>query len=391
MSGSPRPADVVISDEAFLRKLVFWGFAVRVVAVLVLEWTGYSTVLAPDENTYASYGRRLALYWTGEILIKPERFESDNPLAYFYLNAANYWLFGSFTLPLKLVNAFVGAITCRYVFLLAQHLFGGQVARRTAKLVQFLPSLVLWSAVNIRDIWVIFLIVYLSWKSLQLSQGYSRLALAQFIAALFLLSRFRDYLFFVVGVPPVVALLIGNRDHLMRNFILSSVAGISLVLLLQSGAISAQTQQRMSLEAMSEVRRDMATGGSAFERDVDISTPGRALAFLPIGMAYFLFSPFPWQITSLLKALALPEILLMYYLTPSIVRGIRHASTVGFRRSFQALLLTALLTVTYSLASGNVGTMYRHRAQAIAFYMMFGAAGLELRRKSRAAAWAAAS
>jgi hypothetical protein len=36
------------------------------------------------------------------------------------------------------------------------------------------------------------------------------------------------------------------------------------------------------------------------------------------------------------------------------------------------------LTLTYSLLEGNVGTLYRHRAQATGFYLIFAAAGLEL-------------
>jgi hypothetical protein len=379
----PAPDLTPAEDARFLRQLVLWAFVIRAVAALLLHWTGYSTLLAPDETTYASYGRRLALFWTGDNLIKPARFETDDPLAYFYMNAVSYYLFGATQLPLKLANALVGAITCRYVFLLAQQLFGGSVARRTARLVQLFPSLVLWSAVNIRDVWVIFLVVFISWKSLQLSQGYSRLALGQFALALFLLSRFRDYLFLVVSVPPVVALLIGNRGNLVRNFLVSSAAALAVVLLLQSGAMGARTQGQLSLEAMSEIRRDMATGGSAFEREADISTPGKALAFLPVGLAYFLFSPFPWQITSLLKLFSIPEMLILYYLTPSIIRGIRHAIRQRFRESFQLLLLTTLLTVSYALGSGNVGTLYRHRAQAISFYLMFGAAGLEVARQRR--------
>jgi hypothetical protein len=379
----PAPDSSAEDDARFLRQLVLWAFLIRAMAALLLDWTGYSKMLAPDETTYASYGRRLALYWTGDNLIKPARFETDDPQAYFYMNAASYYLFGATQLPLKLANALVGAITCRYVFLLAQQLFGVAVARRTARLVQLFPSLVLWSAVNIRDVWVIFLVVFISWKSLQLSQGYSRLALGQFALALFLLSRFRDYLFLVVSVPPVVALLIGNRGNLIRNFLVSSAAAIAVLLLLQSGAMGQRTQAQLSLEAMSEIRRDMATGSSAFEREADISTPGRALAFLPIGLAYFLFSPFPWQITSLLKLFSVPEMLIIYYLTPSIIRGIRHAVRHRFRESFQLLLLTTLLTLSYALGSGNVGTLYRHRAQAIAFYLMFGAAGLEVARQRR--------
>jgi len=50
------------------------------------------------------------------------------------------------------------------------------------------------------------------------------------------------------------------------------------------------------------------------------------------------------------------------------------------------LLLTGLLTVSYSLGEGNVGTLYRHRAQVLGFFLVFAAVGKELRARPRPAA-----
>jgi hypothetical protein len=127
----------------------------------------------------------------------------------------------------------------------------------------------------------------------------------------------------------------------------------------------------------------MAIGGSAYHGHVDISTPDRALTFLPIGVAYFLFSPFPWEITSLLKVFSLPEMILIYALTPAVLRGMRFAVRDRLRDTFQILLLTGLLTTSYALGEGNVGTLYRHRAQVLGFYLMFAAVGLEIRQQKR--------
>jgi 4-amino-4-deoxy-L-arabinose transferase-like glycosyltransferase len=352
---------------------------------LVLEVTGYSVRFAPDEETYATTGWQMALYWQGDLLVKPWRFATDQPLGYFYLNAVLFYLFGNSEIPIKLLNSVVGAFTCRYLYFITRDLFGAGAARRAAMMFVFFPSLILWSALNIRDVWVVLVILFISWKSLQILKGYSFLALIQLLLAVAALSTLRDYLFFVVALPPVVALLIGRRGHLVRNFWLATLAGLGVVLLLQQGVGGGRSETHMSLETMSRVRQEMAFGGSAFAENVDISTPGQALTFLPLGVAYFLFSPFPWQITSFLKAFSLPEMLFIYYLTPATLRGIRHALIQRFRDCLQILLLTGLLTVSYALGEGNVGTLYRHRAQAIGFYLMFAAVGLELRRRPLAA------
>jgi hypothetical protein len=379
-------ADEDAAERAYLRRLVLFGFLVRAALALVLEWTGYSRRFAPDESTYVADGWPIGLYWAGDLLVKPWRMTLDQPLAYFYLNGASYYLFGPTQIPLKMLNAFVGAFSARYLHVLARELFGVRVARRATMLFVYFPSLVLWSALNIRDAWVVFLILYTSAKSLQLARGYSHLALVQLLLAVYAMTHFRDYLFYVVALPPVVAVLIARRGHLVRNFVIASLAALVVVVLVQQGVVRKKTASRMSLEGLSQTRQEMATGGSAFHARVDVSTPGKALAFLPIGVAYFLFSPFPWEITSVLKMFSLPEMILIYVLTPAAARGIAHCARDRFRDCFQVLLLTGLLTVSYSLGEGNVGTLYRHRAQVVGFYLLFAAVGKELRARPRPAA-----
>ena len=392
-TSSSLPADVLRDDEhaldsgerLLLRRLLLYGFLVRLAVALALELSGFSTRLAPDEDTYGGAGWRTALYWMDEVSLPDWRFSSKQPLGYFYINAAFFYVFGHTAIPLKLVNALLGALTGRYVYFIARELFGATVAARSAQFAAFFPSLVLWSSVNIRDVWVIFLILFVSWHSLRIVKGRSILALVSVGLGIYAITFFRDYLFFVVALPPVVAFLIGTRGNLGRNFFFAMLAAVGVLYLVERGA-GAGAVPHMSLESLSQVRQDMAMGaGSAFQQDVDISTPGQALLFLPVGIAYFLFSPFPWQMTSLLKLFSLPEMLLMYYLTPSIVRGIVHTVRHRFREALQVLLLTALLTISYALGEGNVGTLYRHRAQAILFYLMFAAVGLELKRAPKPA------
>ena len=277
---------------------------------------------------------------------------------------------------------FSGSLAGRYVYLLARALLGKAAALRATTLFLFFPSLVLWSSLNIRDAWVIFLILFISWKAWMLLDTYTLSGLLQLVAGLFLLTQFRDHLFYAVAAPPVIALLIGRRGSLARNLLLAFVVSAGVLMLLQQGVIEERTQSRMSLEAINEMRRQ-ASGASAFAQDADISTPVGAVAFLPLGLAYFFFSPFPWQITSFLKVISVPEMLLVYYLVLPTVRGLRYIIAHRLREALQILMVTGLLTLTYALGEGNVGTLYRHRAQAIPFYLIFAAAGLEMAEEAK--------
>jgi len=374
-------AALLRQEAHWLRRVVFWAAILRLVLAVVLHVTGLSVRLAPDEDTYAQVGRALARYWVGDAFTPPGQLLSGQPAAYFYLNAISFYLFDS-SVPLKLLNAVLGALVCRHIYPLAADLFDTAVARKTALLVAFLPSLVLWSSLNIRDIWVLFLLVFLSRKSNELLRGRSTMALFQVIAAIALVTTFRQYILVATAVPPLVALALGTRGHLARNAVLAFVVGGGLVVLVQQQA-AATALGALDLETIAERRRFLAVGaGSAIEGQVDISTPAKALAFLPQGLLYFWFSPFPWQVRSTLQLLSVPEMLLIYALTPAIIRGVGWTLRRRLRQAVQVLLLTGLLTIAYALGSGNVGTLYRHRAQSIVFYMMFAAAGMKVRRKA---------
>src|SRR5439155_3570381 len=79
----------------------------------------------------------------------------------------------------------------------------------------------------------------------------------------------------------------------------------------------------LTFARVSSFRHGMAsTAASGFDVDADVSTPGAALSFLPIGMAEFLLGPFPWQYGSLRALLAAPETFYWWFLFPSLIRGL---------------------------------------------------------------------
>jgi 4-amino-4-deoxy-L-arabinose transferase-like glycosyltransferase len=362
-----------------LRRVILAGGALRLGCAVVLHWTGYSRLLAPDERTYAEEGWAITLYWLGDVVTRPWRYSSGEPIGYFQLNALFFAIFGHTEIPIKIATALIGAFTIRYVYLIARELYGPSVAHRAALYAAYLPSLVLWSSVNIRDAWVIFLLVVACWLGLSIQKGGSPLVVVKYALIVFIVSRFRDYLVYILLITPVAALLMTRGEKRSRNFLVATVISLVGLVMIQQGIVGHRTENRLSLEAIAELRQSMATGGSAFQAQADISTPGAALLFLPIGLAYFLFSPFPWQITSLLKAISLPEMLFLYSLTPAIIRGLLWTFRRRFQESSPMLLLIGLIAASYALSSGNVGTMYRHRAQALVFFLILAALGMQVR------------
>jgi hypothetical protein len=88
-----------------------------------------------------------------------------------------------------------------------------------------------------------------------------------------------------------------------------------------------------------------------------------------------LFAPFPWQITSLRSALTMPEQLLWWLLTPAWIRGIVHVLRARRIEATPLLAFAILLGDAYSTFHGNVGVIFRQRAQIVIILHIFAALG----------------
>ena len=68
---------------------------------------------------------------------------------------------------------------------------------------------------------------------------------------------------------------------------------------------------------------------------------------------------------------------------PLLALGLWFTIRYRLRQVAPILIFTILLTLTYSILQGNVGTAYRQRAQLLLFYFVFIAVGFALSREKR--------
>jgi hypothetical protein len=233
------------------------------------------------------------------------------------------------------------------------------------------------------------LIVLICRLALQVQDRPSIGSLVLLAMSVFALTKFRAYILFAVTLPILISFVVRQRAHMLRNTFLGMfMAGA--VIYADASAGRERRGRFVDFEEMDRSRRWSSTAaGSGFAQDVDISTPGKALLFLPVGLTYFLLAPFPWAVGSVRQAITVPEMLFFYTLIPSLFRGVgvllrRHTST-----GLMIVLMTAGLTFGYAVGQGNVGTIYRHRAQILPCLLIFAAVGVEARRRHAVSAPAA--
>jgi hypothetical protein len=377
------------SDRRYLFTLMAVALAMRLLIGFAVHPGGsYASYLGPDELTFDENGWQFALWLdeqTHPSLRLSHRYLDSLQVGYFYLIGVLYYMFGHHLLVPVVLNCIIGTVTILPAYAIARELLDRRAGRYAAFFIAFFPSLVLWSTLVIRDMLVILVLMLILLVVMRLKRRFSIPGVLWLCLLMAVLGTLRQYLFLIAGLSVGVSFLIVGSGRLGRSLTMAILVVIGLVFLVKVIGFGQTELSRASLEALAQHRRWNAyeAAGASFHADIDISTPTNALTYLPTGMMWFLFAPFPWQMAGTRQLLALPDVLIWYVLFPYTMIGLGHLVRRRFVDVSALLVFVIALTVLYSLVEGNVGIIFRHRAQILAPLLCCAGVGISLRKRKR--------
>jgi hypothetical protein len=142
--------------------------------------------------------------------------------------------------------------------------------------------------------------------------------------------------------------------------------------------------QTYSVRKMAATRSGYAnTGGtSSFATDVHFHHLWEMIAFLPRGLAYAFYAPFPWEWfipggdTGAFKTLAGVETLLMIVLTPFLLVGVLRAVRSRRTDTWMILIFGTITIVFLAMTVANYGILFRLRLHSLTpFFILVSAYG----------------
>lgn len=372
------PFHLTIEERQFLTRLFFVALGIRVAVSILFCLADRNRFLDSDGHFAERVGFVISEYWQGR---GPGwyRTAGGGEIGFYYINAVIFFIFGKFILLPKILNSIIGSLVCVFIYRIAKVCFNARIARLAAWLAVFFPSMITWSCLNVKDMYVIFLMLIVVFQAMKLRDEVTLGSVLTIIVSLSIMRTMRNYLPFLIVSSLGMSFFVLSQKHIIRNYILGLFLLLGIIFQANLSGFKIVPKETLNLEKMQNIRGGMSKGRKAasYYSAVDISTPGGAVAFLPIGMAYFLFSPFPWAIdpTRIRQLLSIPELLIWYALIPSLLRGLRYGARRNFYYSSILYALILPMILAYSLAEGNVGTAFRHRAQVMVFLLIFAAAG----------------
>lgn len=378
------------TDLRFLLRLFLIALAVRWVVAFLIYSKGLQPFFGGDAETFDIVGNTISQAWQGRGSMNTPYMQSyvgygRSGWGMFYYIAAVYYAIGQNQLAIQLLNCALGAAACIAVYKIAMLVYPQpRVARLAALMIALSPSMILWSSQVLKDAPIVLSLCLCSLYTLKLREQFKLRSLILLLVALFCLYALRHYAAYIMFVAISGSLVLTAKRftplRVLQGGVLAILLGLAMVYF-GAANVSKESFDLKRIQASREWSAREAKSG--YGGDVDISDPKAALGFLPIGLLYVLFAPFPWMMTNLRQLITLPELLIWWALVPMLIKGYWFAIRQRLKESFAICVFTIGLTLVYALYQSNVGTAYRHRAQLYIFFIIFISVGLELRREAR--------
>lgn len=387
-------------------KLFLCALGVRFAVSIVVYEFGLVNVLGDEDSSGWSAGLAFSNGWEKQGLgllslpeIWAEAYEKHHQ-GYQYLTGLFFFITGaSARLPLAAMNCFFGALTVVLVYRTAISLFSRWTAVRAGWVVCFFPSLIIWSAQTLKEPVIIFLeaLALYACVNLKLS-GFSVKYVLLCVAAIVLLPPFRFYAAYLAGAVAIMALVIprigariGARIDKSKSSFKAALAALAVAalvapLVVSSGYLArneAYLERFTQVKEIERFKKNVAIGyGSGVESGYDLGSATGLATAIGVGGAHLLLAPFPWQLGggSLRMLLTTPELAVWWWLVfVGLIPGLWHVCKTRLADVQPMLFFILGLGLLYSMMFGNVGLIFRQRAQLLPWLLIIAIVGLEQR------------
>lgn len=323
--------------------------------------------------------------------------EVFNPSASYvisWIGAIIYKVFGISPLLFTSMNVLLGSLIVPVTYWLALRMFDRRVAYWAAWGAAVIPFAVFYSSVMLREVISILpfmlALVFVTYWVERGNFSYALLAVVFFtIPAIF------HGAWAIALVPFSFVVMLEtfwqfkkavNTGKVHLKMFVSSVGVLAVIAValtlalgasLQLGSVGA-VEQLAAEETLTGTAREDTQGGSGYPSFVANIDPVSKPWGIPLRMAYFLFSPFPWDISSPRHLQGFIASFAFIAIALSMWNG-RHR----FKNNRQAravLIITLFMVFVFSFGTTNIGTSIRHRTKFL-FALLALACGPVIKKK----------
>ena len=380
---------ILASSSTNLSKILLVALVVRVLAIFY----GHYISPLPDSTADARTFERIAWvhaldYHQGEATFS-DYFEGPSSKFLTFLLSIPYYFFGRSSLMAQSFSLLAG-IGCVYLgYKFANLLWGRSAANKAGWIVCLFPSLILYSALVMREVYISFFLllalygIAVWYKTEKITSIF--VALTGFLGAVFFHgSMIVGAIIFVIiiGLSSFKKIFVAlSQMKYERNYkiliylsifvILSGLYVTNNIRVPYLGNFDNSTNVDRILHKTSVSTR----GEAAWPSWTIINSKTEAIYKVPIRSIYFLFAPFPWDVKKKIHYIGMFDAFIYLILVFLILKNIKIIWNNPVTRIILIILLSYILT--YSFGVGNFGTGIRHRSKFVIILILLAAPSIK--------------
>ena len=378
-----------------IKNIILVAFFSRAL-IIILEQ--YGIIILPDGNSTPSdatrfeliarlwssgtmfpFGGKHEIYSQQNLLIILDFFENDSLLISRIISIF-YMIFGESIMMAKCISLSLGITSVYMVYILGSELWNNRSGTKAAWLAALFPSLILYSAITLREAYVVFFLLTSLISIVRYYRTKSFIYLILSIIGFYISSLFHGptilglfiFLFFLIFD------ILKQQYYKFRKLKLNYISLLLLIIFVlpfvgfYTGYIKISYLGNFEKLADFEYLTYRANTGfhgiTSYPYWLTLNNINEIIPKTFIKIFYFLYSPFIWDIKQTSHLVGFFDGTLYIILTCYLLYNWRNIWSNPIARIFLAMFI--LYIVVYGFGLGNSGTAFRHRSKFIVILIL---------------------
>lgn len=367
-----------------IKKILIVAFIIRALLVIIEQ---FGLARLPDGNSIASDAYsfvKFAKQFSDQkgLLVLADFYLQDSKLISRIISIF-YTIFGDSVMIARALSVVLGTSSVYLIYSLSLRIWNERSAEKAAWLTAVFPSLALYSAITLREVYVVFFLLIAFIGIAKYFENKSITSLFQVIFGLYMLSLFHGpeaiggAVFFLYILLDKFKVFIFKLKvfKISLSFFLLIIIFITPVILYINFNIKlpylGSFQDLTDLTNLKQVANYGFRGGATYPNWLIINENYELFTKAIFRAVYFLYSPFFWDITKFSHVIGLVDGIFYFILTIYLIINWSNVWANPTTRVFVLILIAYL--IIYGIGIANFGQAFRHRSKFVVILILLAA------------------
>ena len=367
-----------------IRKILLAAFFFRALLV-ILEQFGFiklpdGNLMNSDADSFERHARWLSN--TEGLSVLKDFFLQDSLLITRIISIF-FTFFGESTMMAKSISVALGTTSVYLTYKLALRIWGNSSAKKAAWLMALFPTLILYSAITLREVYSVFFLLIALNGIAKFIENKSFTSLIQIAIGFYILTLFHGplatggfvflFYFIIIKLKEIVSRLIDLKINLF-TFLLFIVLLVPIIIFINYDIklpYIGKFEDVINPIYLIQQSNFGFRGDASYPDWLIINENYEIFTKTILRAFYFFYSPFVWEIKKISHAFGFIDGTFYFVITVYLIKNWHALWSNPTTRIFLLILITYL--IIYGLGIANFGTGFRHRSKFVVILILLAA------------------